>query len=104
MSNYLVPAPEETELTLKFANGQANLTLDALDIDTIVTIVQSKGIPEDSSFYKEFTKVFFQKYQRRISHTTVHFLCREKDVLIGNVKKNWSILPEPSATTEQEQI
>lgn len=100
----LLPSEEETSLEIKFKDGQKPITLDVTDIDNIVITVRSGKIPEDSSFEAEFAQEFYQRYQRRISHSSVSFLCQQKHLILHSVKKNLFEQPEQSGTTEQAEV
>lgn len=100
----LLPSEDETSVNVQFKDGQPPLKLDVTDIDNIVLTVRSGKVPEDSSFEAEFAKEFFQRYQRRVSHSSVSFLCQLKYNVLETVKKNLFEQPEPSGTTEPAAV
>ena len=67
MPTYLLPTEEDTKIELTFADGQEPLTIDALDVDNLITDVHVKGIPEDSDFYTMYIETFKSKYKRKLS-------------------------------------
>lgn len=109
--NLLIPSVEETAIHLEFKDGQKPLDIDAIDVDGIIMEIRSRpsmngmdnGVPEGSTFEKEFVALFFQRYQRRISRTVANLLCNVKAEIIQGLKKNWYEQQEQSASTTQEQ-
>ena len=99
----LLPSPEETRLPLEFSDGQEPITLDVMDIDTIVNAVWTNKVPEDSDFEAEFCKLFKQKYQRTISKAAATLLYTKSSKILNGLKKKSSLLDEPSDSSPPER-
>jgi hypothetical protein len=99
---YFLPSEKETEINLNFKDGQEPITIDALDVDSIILSIGE--VPEDTTFESEFARYFFQKYGRRLSKVAVRWLCQIKAEVFAEIKKNLYQQPEPLNITTQEHL